>query len=97
MSRVMRKLMTMITDNRGYSKKIILANLEASEESIGVQLGRWCISQDIPVSEIARYLDVTRMSIYGWFDGTYTPLPKHAKKIAGVLRNRDRNGRQKGG
>jgi hypothetical protein len=97
MPQVMRKSTTLTTDNRGYSKKIILANLEASEESIGVQLGRWCIAKDVTVSEIARYLDVTRMSIYGWFDGTCTPLPEHAKKIAGVLKTGGRNVRQEEG
>jgi hypothetical protein len=76
----------MITDNRGYSKKIISANTEASGKNIGVQLGRYCISRDIPVSEIANYLGVTRMSIYGWFDGTCIPLPKHEEKIAEILK-----------
>ena len=76
----------MITDNHGYSKKIISANTEASGKNIGVQLGRYCISRDIPVSEIANYLGVTRMSIYGWFDGTCTPLPKHEEKIAEILK-----------
>jgi|TARA_R110000751_G_scaffold138164_1_gene241786 hypothetical protein len=77
----------MITDNRGYSKKIILANREASEESIGVQLGRYCISRDISVSEIADYFEVTRMTIYGWFDGTWVPrLRKHREKIARMLK-----------
>lgn len=78
--------MSMTNDYRGYSEKIILANKEASAKNIGVQLGRYCISRDISVSEIADYLNVTRMSIYGWFDGTCTPLPKHEEKIAEMLK-----------
>ena len=77
----------MITDNRGYSKKIILANKEASEKSVGVQLGRYCISRDISVSEIADYFKVTRMTIYGWFDGTWIPTLKHKEKITEMLKN----------
>jgi len=77
----------MITDNRGYSKKIILANKEASEKSVGVQLGRYCISRDISVSEIADYFKVTRMTIYGWFDGTWIPISKHKEKIIEMLKN----------
>ena len=77
----------MITDNRGYSKKIILANKEASEKSVGVQLGRYCISRDISVSEIADYFKVTRMTIYGWFDGTWIPVSKHKEKIIEMLKN----------
>ena len=77
----------MITDNRGYSKKIISVNKEASEKSIGVQLGRYCISRDISVSEIADYFKVTRMTIYGWFDGTWIPSLKHKEKIIEMLKN----------
>tara|TARA_R110002020_G_scaffold29076_1_gene92042 strand:+ start:1319 stop:1585 length:267 start_codon:yes stop_codon:yes gene_type:complete len=77
----------MITDNRGYSKKIILANKEASEKSVGVQLGRYCISRDISVAEIADYFRVTRMTIYGWFDGTWIPALKHEEKIIEMLKN----------
>ena len=77
----------MITDNRGYSKKIILANKEASEKSVGVQLGRYCISRDISVVEIADYFRVTRMTIYGWFDGTWIPTLKHKEKIIEMLKN----------
>jgi len=85
----------MITDNRGYSKKIILANQEASDESIGVQLGRYCISRDIPVSEIADYFSVTRMTIYGWFDGTHIPSD-HSEKIVTMLKNGGWNGYTQG-
>ena len=77
----------MITDNRGYSKKIISVNKEASEKSIGVQLGRYCISRDISVSEIADYFKVTRMTIYGWFDSTWIPSLKHKEKIIEMLKN----------
>ena len=77
----------MITDNRGYSKKIILSIKEASEKSVGVQLGRYCISRDISVSEIADYFKVTRMTIYGWFDGTWIPISKHKEKIIEMLKN----------
>ena len=77
----------MITDNRGYSKKIILANKEASGKSFGLQLGRYCISRDISVSEIADYFKVTRMTIYGWFDGTWIPALKHKENISTMLKN----------
>ena len=77
----------MITDNRGYSNKIILANKEASEKSFGVRLGRYCIPRDISVSEIADYFKVTRMTIYGWFDGTWIPISKHKEKIIEMLKN----------
>ena len=75
----------MITDNRGYSNKIILANKEASEKSFGVKLGRYCIPRDISVSEIANHFNVTRMTIYGWFDGTWIPTIEHKEKIIEVL------------
>jgi len=77
----------MIADNRGYSTKIILANKKASETSVGVQLGRYCIPRNIPVSEVADYFKVTRMTIYGWFDGTWIPASKHEERIAEMLKN----------
>jgi len=70
---------------RGYASAIIRANLEASTESLGVVLGRFCISKEIPVRDIAEYFGVSRMTIYKWFAGEWIPRQVHAKKIGTVL------------
>ena len=75
----------MSIDNRGYSQNVVQANRDASTDSLGVQLGRYCISRDLPAQEIADYFDVSKMTVYRWFDGTRTPREKHQEKIMGML------------
>ena len=57
----------------GYSAKIIGLNAGASEERLGVALGRVCIALDIPVSVIAEQIGVSKQTIYNWFMGAYEP------------------------
>ena len=47
---------------RGYSLRLFRANQEADSKLIGVQLGRYCITKDIPVYQIAEKFDVSRES-----------------------------------
>ncbi|NBW12194.1 MAG: XRE family transcriptional regulator [Caulobacteraceae bacterium] len=73
-------------DSRGYSSRIVKANLEASTESPGVVLGRMCISKEIPVTDTAEFFGVSRMTIYKWFTGEWMPRKQQAEKIAEVLK-----------
>jgi hypothetical protein len=73
-------------DNRGYASRIIKANLAASVESPGVALGRFCIKKEIPVSDVAEYFGVSRMTIYKWFVGEWSPRKSNAEKIDGILK-----------
>jgi DNA-binding transcriptional regulator YiaG len=57
----------------GYSQRLVDANKEADAKSLGVTLGRLCIKHGVPVSEVARYLHVSRMTVYNWFWGVTTP------------------------
>ena len=69
----------------GYSYQLVEANKSASNESWGVVLGRTCIQLNIPVSEIAGRLDVSRATIYNWFWGTTYPSRAHCEKIERLL------------
>jgi transposase-like protein len=69
----------------GYSYQLVEANKSASDESWGVVLGRTCIQLNIPVSEIAGRLDVSRATIYNWFWGTSVPSRHHCEKIERLL------------
>jgi hypothetical protein len=73
-------------DNRGYASRIIKANLEADTGSPGVVLGRFCIQKEIPVSDVAEYFKVSRMTIYKWFVGEWIPRQKKAEKILEMLK-----------
>jgi len=57
----------------GYSQSLVEANKKANIKSLGVALGRLCIKHEVSVSELARELSVSRMTIYNWFWGVRTP------------------------
>jgi len=57
----------------GYSQNLVLANKQASAKSLGVALGRVCISKDISVQAVADAFGVSRMTIYNWFKGVSSP------------------------
>lgn len=68
-------------DNRGYTTRVVKANLAADSSSLGVMLGRFCIGKDLPVSDVAKIFGVSRMTIYKWFVGEWIPRSRHTKKI----------------
>lgn len=69
-------------DNRGYTARIVKAvNSADSKSSLGVQLGKFCVSKEIPVSDVAEYFGVSRMTVYMWFVGKWVPRKKHTDKI----------------
>ena len=74
-----------MTDSRGYSSRIVRANKEASTENLGVALGRLCIANEIPGSDVSTYFGVSRMTIYKWFKGLEIPRQKQLARIEEVL------------
>lgn len=71
---------------RGYSLRLVKANQSADSKKIGVQLGRYCIANDISVYDIAIEFDVSRMAVYSWFTGVSDPHPTKAEEIAAMLK-----------
>ena len=53
----------------------------ADSQLLGVQLGRVCINKDIPVSDVASFFGVSRMTVYSWFRGKSIVSGKHAEKM----------------
>jgi hypothetical protein len=73
-------------DNRGYTARIIKAvNSADSKSSLGVRLGKFCISRDIPVSDVAEFFGVSRMTIYKWFVGEWIPRKRHTENILKII------------
>lgn len=58
---------------RGYSIRVAETIKEANGDLLGVQLGRACLARDIPVSDVAKGLKVTRQTVYHWFLGQSEP------------------------
>jgi hypothetical protein len=73
-------------DCRGYSKRIIDANHDASSDNLGVLLGRYCISRDIPITDITEYFGVSRMTLYKWFTGKTEPRVVNQERIKTMLK-----------
>jgi hypothetical protein len=65
----------------GYSQKLVEANKKADAESLGVALGRFCIAREITATRVAVELGVSRMTVYNWFWGAFTPSSTHAEQI----------------
>lgn len=57
----------------GYSQRLAELNRSAGLESIGVALGRECISLGLSVRAVAEDLGVSRMTVYNWFTGASKP------------------------
>jgi len=76
---------TYTMNNRGYSRKFAAANKKADSSHVGVQLGRICIAEDIPVPDVAEYLGVSRQAVYLWFLGKSTPHPKMRETLKELI------------
>lgn len=62
-----------------YSRKIVKRNSEADTSLLGVRLGRLCIENAVPVSIVAKRLDIAKPTIYDWFCGK-VGVSKHLQK-----------------
>lgn len=71
---------------RGYSTGFIRAVNEADVRHVGVQLGRVCIKKDIPITDVAEYLQVSRQSVYMWFLGNVTPRPAMQERMRALAK-----------
>ena len=68
-----------------YSAKIIFQVSHAPQELLGVRLGRACIAKNIPVTDVATHLGVSRMTVYLWFKGKCRPKKELQEKIEGLV------------
>jgi len=66
----------------GYTLAMLQKTKAASPKLIGVRLGRYCIDNDIAVSEVAKKFGVSRAAVYCWFVGAYSPHKKLHERIA---------------
>jgi hypothetical protein len=70
---------------KGYS--ILLANQikAADPKLLGVQLGKFCIDKDIPVTDVSDFFKVSRMTVYSWFRGETQVSSKHIEKMQKLI------------
>ena len=65
----------------GYSLNLMLVNKAADGKHIGVALGHICIKAGVSVSSIAERFDVSRQTVYNWFEGRVTPNNRMVEPI----------------
>jgi hypothetical protein len=70
---------------KGYSILLADQNKSADSELLGVQLGRVCINKDIPVTDVADFFKVSRMTVYSWFRGDTKVSGKHTEKMQKLI------------
>jgi transcriptional regulator with XRE-family HTH domain len=71
--------------SRGYSTLFIRKVEEADRGDLVSQYAYACIDRNLPMSEVARRMDVTRATIYNWFTGKATPRAHQQEKIRKAL------------
>jgi hypothetical protein len=67
--------------SRGYLSSFVNQVKAADQKKIGVRFALCCISKDIPVTDVADYFSVTRMTVYTWFRGKNNVPRKHLEKM----------------
>jgi len=70
---------------KGYSLLTVQEVKEANQNLLGVKLGKICIERDIPVTDVAEFFGVSRVTIYSWFRGQVVVSGKHAEKMQKLI------------
>ena len=69
----------------GYASGFINEVKASDKSKIGVQLGKVCIKRDIPVTDIAQFFDVSRVTVYSWFRGKSNVPDRHQEKMQKLI------------
>lgn len=69
----------------GYSARVIQQNEDADQDLLGVQLGALCVLHDVPVSQVAEKLGVSRQTTYNWFMGANSPRGDAEKAVLRLI------------
>jgi len=65
----------------GYSTLTAREIKEANQTLLGVKLGMICLDSDIPVTDVAEFFGVSRVTVYSWFRGKTVVSGKYADKM----------------
>ena len=71
---------------RGYTKFTAQDIYDANSLLLGVKLGRICVARDIPVGDVAEYLEVSRTTVYAWFLGKTEVSARYADQVEKLIR-----------
>lgn len=71
--------------SKGYSTLIVQEIEDANQNLLGVKLGKICVNKDIPVTDVAEFFGVSRVTVYAWFRGKTVVSGKHADKMQKLI------------
>ena len=66
---------------KGYSSGFVNDVNASDKTKIGVKLALACIKRDIPVTDVAEFFKVSRVTVYAWFCGKTNVPEKHRDKM----------------
>jgi predicted transcriptional regulator len=69
----------------GYSTLTAREIKEANQTLLGVKLGMICLDRDIPVTDVAEFFGVSRVTVYSWFRGKTVVSGKYADKMQKLI------------
>ena len=69
----------------GYSLLTVDAIRRADQKLLGVQLAQICVKGDIPVTDVAEFFGVSRMTVYNWFKGKAVVSGEHADRMKKLI------------
>jgi predicted transcriptional regulator len=69
----------------GYSTLTAREIKEANQSLLGVKLGMLCLDRDIPVTDVAEFFGVSRVTVYSWFRGKTVVSGKYADKMQKLI------------
>lgn len=85
-----------MANSRGFSNRYSLSLLRRNKEAysrnvdakdnLGVVLGNFCITNNIPVQEVANHFGVSRRTVYAWFLNKWKPRNKHVGDITKFIK-----------
>lgn len=71
--------------SRGYSTLMVQAIYDANPFFLGVKLAKICVKLNIPVTDVAQYLNVSRPTVYSWFIGKRDVSPKYESQVEQLI------------
>ena len=69
----------------GYSIATVEAIRRANPKLLGVQLALICVERGIPVGDVAKYIGVSRVTVYQWFKGETFVSGRYADEIQTLI------------
>jgi hypothetical protein len=69
----------------GYSTLTLQAINDANPFLLGVKLAKTCVRLNIPVKDVAEYLNVSRPTVYSWFIGRSEVSKKHQEQVQKLI------------